>query len=682
MVWPFGKKAEATTESTALKDDPDGRNDQIDLVDEESEYEPDEEEAEETPEERRERIKSENLGECAGIFCFFVYLLIFSTSILLEQAVSSSRLADHIRLKMESGPMPLSKVTTIDQFYVYLEDSFLPAMFENATDARLASELSQSFHPIDVSNRMVGSVRFRQSRVRLEPNCQISPMFAKYTVSCYPAYSPASESKSTFGPEGKFRFSVDPDGSAMTGTLASYNPHGFMQFLSTNRTKAKMKIKSLRDDGFLGTATRAAFLDFAIWSSNTGTYAAVTVLVEFGPTGSTYAETAVLILTERNVKFLGLGFMSDIISNIFHFVVLVFVFYYMYEEAKEFWASRLEYFTDGWNVLDWINMILIIVAFVLRVQVFLSSGKAQIGTGALLNKDQFRNLRGMGDTAELVRMLGALNSVLLWLKCVKYLRKVPVVKELIRTIWDALYLFMPFLFMFCLAYVGFVMSFNVGFGDKIKELSTVRSTVVYLARSYLRDVKLMPAYDIAPLFGAVMILLFYVTLVLVGVTVVNAIFSDAIYRGKMNPREEDPDHEDEPVEEFQRFCVEMTEKAIDTIVPRRYQKYFKKKPPPVHEEDFFDDPMALEDEEDLGDEDSEWDSEDEGDDVPITSRQDLLRSIEHMSGRVLSEISIVGIEIRSELHDVCERVAQMQMAVSELEWRADRIGFEQSEVIT
>ena len=36
-----------------------------------------------------------------------------------------------------------------------------------------------------------------------------------------------------------------------------------------------------------------------------------------------------------------------------------------------------------------------------------------------------------------------------------------------------------------------------------------------------------------------------------------------------------------------------------------------------------------------------------------------------MSGRILSEMQEVGIEIRSELHDVCERVAQMQMAVEE-----------------
>merc|ERR1712187_1065565 len=135
--------------------------------------------------------------------------------------------------------------------------------------------------------------------------------------------------------------------------------------------------------------------------------------------------------------------------------------------------------------------------------------------------DQFTNVRGLAIQAETVKFLGALNSALVWLKCSKYLRKVPVVKELIRKVWVSLELFVPFLFMFGLAFIGFVIAYNVGFGDKIMSLSTFRSTTVYLARAFIKDVKLMPAYDITPIFGALMILLFYVTLVLVGVTVVN-----------------------------------------------------------------------------------------------------------------------------------------------------------------
>jgi hypothetical protein len=63
------------------------------------------------------------------------------------------------------------------------------------------------------------------------------------------------------------------------------------------------------------------------------------------------------------------------------------------------------------------------------------------------------------------------------------------------------------------------------------------------------------------------------------------------------------------------------------------------------------------------------------------SYQQMMRAIEHMAGRVLSEVQEVGIEIKMELHDVCERVAQMQMAVEELSWRAELVRREQEEVM-
>merc|ERR1711871_108211 len=66
---------------------------------------------------------------------------------------------------------------------------------------------------------------------------------------------------------------------------------------------------------------------------------------------------------------------------------------------------------------------------------------------------------------------------------------------------------------------------------------------------------------------------------------------------------------------------------------------------------------------------------------PSVTPEEVLMCINHMSGRLLSEVQEVGMEIRSELHDVCERVAQMQMAVDELAWRTERIRSEQVEAL-
>merc|ERR1719440_1625366 len=65
----------------------------------------------------------------------------------------------------------------------------------------------------------------------------------------------------------------------------------------------------------------------------------------------------------------------------------------------------------------------------------------------------------------------------------------------------------------------------------------------------------------------------------------------------------------------------------------------------------------------------------------VFTTAEIMLAIQHMSGRVLSEVQEVGIEIRSELHDVCERVAQMQMAVEELSWRSELVRREQETVM-
>ena len=55
-----------------------------------------------------------------------------------------------------------------------------------------------------------------------------------------------------------------------------------------------------------------------------------------------------------------------------------------------------------------------------------------------------------------------------------------------------------------------------GFGDKVVELSNFSTSAVYLCRAFLRDVQLMPVYDITPLFGAGLILLFYLNMIAAG----------------------------------------------------------------------------------------------------------------------------------------------------------------------
>eukprot|EP00406_Dinophysis_acuminata_P019020 CAMPEP_0179346246 /NCGR_PEP_ID=MMETSP0797-20121207/72471_1 /TAXON_ID=47934 /ORGANISM="Dinophysis acuminata, Strain DAEP01" /LENGTH=687 /DNA_ID=CAMNT_0021060781 /DNA_START=75 /DNA_END=2138 /DNA_ORIENTATION=- len=662
-----------------------------------------------TSEEAAAQLRRENLWECFNICIFLVFLAIFTLVMLVEQSASSSRFADHLRLRLEGGAVPLASVSTVAGYYDYLEQALVPALYENTTDTHMAARMSRFLHPLDMSNRLMGSPRIRQARVKQANDCQVSPMFGDYSFSCYPQFSAEVEDKAAFGPDYKFSYTEDTQAATdYAGSLATYSSHGYMQTLSTNRTHALQTIHNLRRDGFLGPATRAVFVDYTVWNTNIGTYAVISIIVEFGASGGVKPFLDILTMKEQALVPEGLGTANEwwVLFGVISLYV-PFILYFIIVEIFEIRIQKLDYLFDGWNVMDWVNMILLLVALVVRVTNFAEASDFNIGQRELVNKDAFVNYRKLAENTELVRLLHAFNAVLLWIKVAKYLRHMPIVRDLIRTVWGALSLFLPFLCMFTVAFIGFSMSYNIGFGDKIWKLSTFGSTTVYLLRAFLRDIKLMPVYELDPGFGALLILIFYVTMMLVGMNVLFAIMADAIFRSKHDKHTKDSllQTENGPVEEFQELlwsCVPGSVKRCFSRCRKNLGLDLEEEP----QEDGGDDAamadttqpgFALQDgtatEGDgsgprarpvsyrlQGLEDQSVSSRSGSE--KLLTRHEIMRAIELMSGRVLSEISIVGIEVRSELHDVCERVAQMHMAVEELTSRTRSMKVEQERAMT
>jgi len=680
----------------------------------------------ESPQERRERIRRQNLSECRSICLFFVFLGFFTALILLEQSASSSRLADHIRAKLEpgQGTVSLESVYDIPSLYEYLAEVLVPAVYENSTDTNMAVSHTDMLNLLDLSNRILGGVRLRQVRVQHVDDCQVGPLFGDWNVQCYPSFTGEVESRESFGLDGKYQYSSDDRGSGWTGQLGSYNAHGFMAVLPQNGTLALNKIAEMRADEFLGAATRAFFIDFSVWNANVGTYAVATLVTEFGASGGVRTNVRILTMPQRALVPGGLGNTTDWMILFLMAVVTLFIIWFVFEEIQEIWSRRLSYLTDFWNILDWVNMILLLYGFVLRVLLFSEASGSKLGSEALLNAESFQNLEGLAERVELIKLYNAFNTLLLWGKVVKYLRFFPYIKNMIRAVWDAFDLFLPFLLMFGVAFIGFTMAYNIGFGDKLYELSTFGRAFIYLCRAFLRDVKLMPVYQITPMFGAILILIFYVSMVLVGVNVIFAILADAIfrakypkdYRQKSSAKEK---YEDEPLQELWREITMRWRRFLKAKIPWLYKRLYKKKRGKVRTAKAWDADgaaegngnggaqvigNALQDQESEGrpsklvrlqdarhggssQKSSRMGALDDGmsdsdysvaaEEVALPTREELMRTIEHMSGRILSEVSIVGIEIKSELHDVCERVAQMQMAVDELATRVEEVRVEQ-----
>lgn len=666
---------------------------------------------------QRAECRRENLKECGSICCFSLFITVFSFTIAMEQSYAASRLASHIRGKVEgTRDVPLDSVVTTDTWYTFMEQALIPSIYDDSLDTRLALEESARLPPIDSVNRLLGAVRIRQKRVSTTKDCQVTPMFSEYSVTCYPPYRDNMASTAAFGPGNKYVHSGDDEGITYGGQLSSYSKGGFIEFLATNRTDALAKLQELAGENFLGAPTRAIFVDFTVWSSNWATYAVVTLVFEFGPSGRVTQTAEVLILSPSSLRFAGQRTFIDVLVVIGIVVTLGFVVWYVYEEGQEFWDNKLDYFNDVWNILDWTNLVILVIAFILRVMLWTGASSLNIGELQMENKDSFQNLRGIARLSEYVKISNSFNCLLFWIKVAKFLKHLPVVRGLIATIMTAAEFLGPFLLMFFITFLGFALAFNIGFGDKFFELSTVDRAFIYLFKAFVKDVTLIRAYDLAPFFGAMLILVFYVTMLLVVTNMIFAICADAIMENHYKKKVDDNGlRQDMPVEEFVDLikglfwrCVKMgkgkpkdrarfrddsdeattgrSRKGKDggggggalALQDRRSASKgsarsvgSRKKTTPAPERGMLEDGRSSS---------RSSSSRDSGADKR-PSKKMLMHSIEHMAGRVISEVSIIGIEIRAELHEICERVAEMQMAVRELTERLEIVKDEQHECI-
>jgi len=647
-----------------------------------------------------QRLKELNREAFKSMMLFIAFLTIFTVVVVSNQSENTSRFADQVRRKIQEGRVPLHTVTTIPTYWTYLEGTLMPAMYPHDEDTKMAGNETTQLHPLDLSNRLMGGIRMRQIRVVQRENCQVGGLFQQYKTLCYPEYhEQLTESQDSFGPKKIYKWSEDDAGSTYTGKLASYSPNGFMQTFTTNRSRTMLEMRNLRETGFLDAATRAVMVDFTIWNSNLGLYAVSRVVHEFAPSGAVAGSVRVLIMSERFFTPGGKETVGEWFAIVGEVAIIIFVVFYLGEEFSECSVMRWEYLKDAWNLMDWLNMFLLLYAFGSRMTVLIDASSAglTVGESELMDKDSYTNLQAFGEQIEQAGLINAFNAVLLWAKFFKFSGYVPYVKILIEAIGGSFVLFISFLAMFIIAFVGFVISYNVGFGDKINEFATFHGAAVYLGRSFLGDIDLLPVYKVSPLFGAVLILLFYVMIMVVFMNVFFAILTNALHESKYGDKAVDDAAVltqiwEDAVNWFVRK-IEL-EKRLKTSFPAQYKKYKARQIAAQAKKATIQTQPSSNSLADTkagtnyssSSESSSYSSADSYDALtrPVSSfkAKEVMQSVEHMAGRILSRIQGMGIEIRSEVLDVYEKMAMMDLAVSELTRRAKVIELEQEQMMT
>ncbi|CAD7970186.1 unnamed protein product [Amoebophrya sp. A25] len=645
---------------------------------------------------------------CQDMCLFGIFLSAFTIVVLASLSQDSSLLVARTQeiMAMKNSTAPLESVNSVESFYDYVEN-FFDVLFTNTTDTELAKMRSQVMLPLDTSNRLFGTVQMRQWRVTKKEGCQVGTMFSEYMTECYPVFSTGVESKEAYGSttnpnDPEFIYS-EPDplqSESVTGQVSTYPAGGYFLAISANATKATASLARAKAQKFIDVQTRAVALTFALWNSNLDQYSANMILFEFPAVGKVQTKFTTLVLTQRQLQIFGGSTAADMIAWIMDCVVLVFVLYYIAEELSEISIERWAYLEDGWNILDWINMGLLLTAYTIRMTAYMEIGSVgQLGAAETVGGpgrfEAYTNLQGIANKVDTSRLINAINAVLLWGKCVKYIGFFPYIHFLFNIIQDSMAYFVYFILLFAIIQIGFVISFVVSFGDVLAELNSVAAGWLYTIRSVCADIDVLPIFEKDAIVGAVFILLYYIVVILVCINVFFSIMAATLMEATYDARkaESQKNEKSEAIvvviqmtrEYFGNLC--QCQKRIRQLSPALAARIYGAKKKAVEDGDVKknDRQGALKD---RGGAREEMDATGAKDDLPMLglrsaenmsktikefTPKEVMRAVEHLAGRVLSKIHACGIEIRIEVLRVQESLGQMVGVAEALSMRMDKI---------
>merc|ERR1719265_2226493 len=271
-------------------------------------------------------------------------------------------------------------------------------------------------------------------------------------------------------------------------------------------------ITELIKDNYFDITTRLVLFDFTLWNANLGVFVPVRLAFEISPIGVWTFHSRVLIVRSRFLSFSGSGSAFEWTMAIAESLLLLFLLYYVAEELSELWVSASDYLQDGWNLIDWFSLLLMIWMFYVRFQNYIDASNQDLRPGLDEIEDHkfYTNYQIYGERIADARRINAFNMVLIWLKVVKYIPFLPYAKVLYGLFGSSGALFVSFFFIFAIFFVGFGLAFNVGFGMVYAELQSWPVSWVYLGRSLLGDADVAVVYRLNPVSGTLLIFLFII----------------------------------------------------------------------------------------------------------------------------------------------------------------------------
>ncbi|XP_042195779.1 polycystin-2 isoform X2 [Callorhinchus milii] len=268
-----------------------------------------------------------------------------------------------LETKSSAQLVNFKKIRSMEDFWEFAEGPLLDSLYwkEWYDGQPLSSKESYIYY----ENILLGVPQIRQVRVR-NNTCSVLKYFRDTFKDCFNEYSLANEDHSAFGLQtgSEWEYTVPNSQFELRhwGKISKYRNGGYILDLDRQKEESAKKIKHLKSNLWLDLGSRAVFIDFSVYNANVNLFCALRLLVEFPATGG--ATTSWHIYTVKLLRYVST---LDYFLGACEILFCLFILNYLGQELIEMYELKLRYFQSFWNCLDFLIVLLSLLAIVFSI---------------------------------------------------------------------------------------------------------------------------------------------------------------------------------------------------------------------------------------------------------------------------------------------------------------------------
>ncbi len=269
-------------------------------------------------------------------------------------------------------------------------------------------------------------------------------------------------------------------------------------------------VNTMLNNYWLDRGTRAVFLDFTVYNANINMFCGIRLILECPAAGGCMPSYLF-----RPAKLIRYVTPLDYFVLALEILFALFLVYYTIEELIEIKIHKFKYFTQVWNILDIVILIIGVICMIFDVYRTISVNT--VLDSLLANPNQYPEFDILISGQTSFNNAIAILTFMCWVKFFKYVSFNKTMNQLSETLGRCTKDLVGFSVMFFIVFFAYVQLGYLLFGSQIFDYSSISNAMFALFRTILGDFDFIGLQTAAPTLGPIFFIsyIFFVFFVLI-----------------------------------------------------------------------------------------------------------------------------------------------------------------------